>query len=309
MSNHSSTRAFGRRSFLALAGASPFFLKGATLEQVRLGVTSDEIDEDVGVAADFLNSFGLGYAEIRSIWGKYNTSQPIEKVKEARALLDARNVKTSILGTAFFRGTLPAENSKGQAELDAQWKLLDDAFARAKILGTNKLRTFGFMMPQGEAANDKALARIYELETEAAKRAKQRGIRLAIENLVGSYFATGADAAKLLKNVKEEALGLTWDPNNAGMAGEVSYPDGYGKLDPHRIFHVHLRDWKKGPDGKVEWTFVGEGTFDNLGQIRALLKTGYKENFTLETHAKHPDGKAAATRKSLTALLDVVKQV
>ena len=48
---------------------------------------------------------------------------------------------------------------------------------------------------------------------------------------------------------------------------------------------------------------MGEGTFDNLHQIRALLKSGYKENFTLETHAKHPDGKAAATRKSLSALL------
>lgn len=134
-------------------------------------------------------------------------------------------------------------------------------------------------------------------------------MRLAIENLVGSYFATGADSAKLLAHVKEDSLGLTWDPNNAGMAGEASYPDGFSKLDPQRIFHVHLRDWKKGPDGKVEWTFVGEGTFDNLGQIRALLKSGYKENFTLETHAKHPDGKAAATRKSLTALLEVVKQV
>lgn len=298
-----------RRGFLTLAAATPALLKAATLEQVRLGVTSDEIDEDVAVAAEFLQSFGLGYAEIRSIWGKYNTSQPIEKVKEARQILDAHKVRTSVLGTAFFRGKLPTEDAKGQADLDAQWKLLEDCFARAEILGTNKLRTFGFMMAKGETVTEKTLSRIYELETEAAKRAKKRGMRLAVENLVGSYFETGADSAKLLKNVKEDAFGLTWDPNNAGMAGEVSYPDGYAKLDPHRIFHVHLRDWKKGPDGKVEWTFVGEGTFDNVHQIRALLKSGYKENFTLETHAHHPDGKAAATRKSLTALLQVVKEV
>lgn len=298
-----------RRNFLALAGTAPFLANAATLAQVRLGVTSDEVDEDVAVAAKFLHEFGLDFAEIRNIWGKYNTSQPLAKVNEARALLDAENVKTSILGTPFFRGTLPEETPKGQAELDAQWKLLDDAFDRAEILGTNKLRTFGFMMKPGETPSDKTLARIYELETEAAKRAKKRGMRLAVENLVGSYFATGADSAKLLKKVKEDAFGLTWDPNNAGMAGEISWPEGYAKLDPKRIFHVHLRDWKKGPDGKVEWTFVGEGTFDNLHQIRALLKSGYKENFTLETHAKHPDGKAAATRKSLTALLEVVKAV
>ena len=294
-----------RRGFLALSAATPLLTQAATLTQVRLGVTSDEIDEDVAIAAKFLHGFRLDYAEIRSIWGKYNTVQPLNKVMEARMLLDAQFVKTSILGTPFFRGTLP----KNDAELDAEWKLLDDAFDRAEILGTDKLRTFGFMMAKGETATDKALARVYELETEAAKRAKKRGMRLAVENLVGSYFATGADSAKLLANVKHDALGLTWDPNNAGMAGENSYPEGYGKLDPHRIFHVHLRDWKKGPDGKVVWTFVGEGTFDNVSQIRALLKSGYKENFTLETHAKHPDGKAAATSKSLTALLKVIKEV
>lgn len=286
--------------------------RAATLEQVKLGVTTDEISEDVSEAARFLKENGLAWAEVRSIWGKYNTSQPVDKVKEARGIFDANGIHTSILGTAFFRGQLPPEGPEGQTALDKEWKLLDDAFERAAILGTNKLRTFGFLKPKvdpGAQATAKAFSRIYELQTEAARRAKKRGMRLAIENLVDSYFETGADSAKLLKNVKEDALGLTWDPNNAGMAGEVSYPDGFSKLDPHRIFHVHLRDWKHMPNGKVEWTFVGEGEFDNVGQIRALLRTGYHENFTLETHAKHPDGKAAATKKSLTALLEVVRKV
>ena len=35
--------------------------------------------------------------------------------------------------------------------------------------------------------------------------------------------------------MKEEALGLTWDPNNAGASGERAFPDGYRLLDPARI--------------------------------------------------------------------------
>jgi predicted xylose isomerase-like sugar epimerase len=54
---------------------------------------------------------------------------------------------------------------------------------------------------------------------------------------------------------------------------------------------------------------VGDGEFDNLGQLRALLKDGYKGTFTLETHYKNPNGKAAATRTSLTALLKIIQQV
>ena len=97
--------------------------------------------------------------------------------------------------------------------------------------------------------------------------------------------------------------------NHVGASGEKAFPDGYRLLDPARIFHVHLRDYAHTPDGKVEWRAVGEGEFDNLGQIRALLKTGYKDNFTLETHWKSPKGKAFATRTSLTALLKVIEKV
>jgi sugar phosphate isomerase/epimerase len=59
----------------------------------------------------------------------------------------------------------------------------------------------------------------------------------------------------------------------------------------------------------VEWTAVGEGEFDNLGQIQALLKNGYKETFTLETHWKSPKGKADASEKSIKGLLKVIEKV
>ena len=294
-----------RRQLFAIGALTPLGLRAATLEQVKLGVTSDEIDDDLAVAVKFLDGFGVHYAEIRQLWGKYNTALPLEKIREARAIMDAGKIRTSVLGTAFFRGELPAND----AALDKEWKLLDDAMDRAEIMGTNTLRTFAFMPKKGEEPKGSDLDRIYDLEREAARRAKKRNLRLAVENLGGSYFATGADSAKLLKNIKEEAFGLTWDPNNAGESGEKAFPDGYKLLDPARIFHVHLRDYKHTPDGKVVWTAVGEGEFDNLGQIRALLKSGYKGTFTLETHFKHPDGKAAATRVSLTALLKVVSQV
>ena len=39
---------------------------------------------------------------------------------------------------------------------------------------------------------------------------------------------------------------------------------------------------------------------DNVRQIRSLLSSGYKESFTLETHYKHPQGKAMASRTSLS---------
>jgi hypothetical protein len=94
-----------RRNFLALS--APLLARAASLSEFRLGVTSDEIDEDPAVAVKFLREFNLGWAEVRNLWGKYNTEQPVEKIREARKIMDEYGVKLSALATAFFRGPVP----------------------------------------------------------------------------------------------------------------------------------------------------------------------------------------------------------
>jgi L-ribulose-5-phosphate 3-epimerase len=296
-----------RRLLAASSFALASRLRAIPLAQFPLGVTSDEIDEDVLTAAKFLREFGLHWAEVRNVWGKYNTAQPLDQIREARSIFDKNGVKVSVLGTGFFKVPLPADTAEGRKALDEQWKLLDSAFERAAIFGTDKLRVFGFTY-KGETPDAAAYPRIYELLGEAARRARANKMRLAVENVGGSYILTSDQSAAMLKAVREDNLGLTWDPNNAAHAEPKPFPDGYRKLDTARIFNVHLRDYRR-TGGKAEWTAVGDGEFDNVGQIRALLKAGYKDGFTLETHYKHPQGKMMATRTSLTALLKVVAQV
>lgn len=299
---------FTRREWLAAMAASPLLEAAPELKR-RLGVTTDEIDDDPVTAVRFLNEFSVGKAEVRNVWGKYNTVQPLEKIRELRGIFDQHKITTSVLGTGFFKVPLPPDTPEGRAVLDNQFSLLGGAMERAEILGTRKIRIFAFTYKDGERPEEKHYARIFDLVTEAARRAAERKFKLVLENVGGSYVSTGAEAARLLKAVKHDALGLTWDPNNAGMSGEKAFPDGYRLLDPARILHVHLRDYRKNAAGKVEWCAVGEGEFDNLGQLRALLKAGYQGAFTLETHYKSPQGKAYATRTSLTALLKIFDRV
>jgi L-ribulose-5-phosphate 3-epimerase len=288
-------------------------LRALPLADIKLGITSDEIDDDVATAAKFLADDGLKWAEVRNIWGKYNTEQPIEKVREARSIFDRHGVKVSIEGTGFFKIPLPPETPEGQQKLDAQWALLDRSLERAKAFGTQKLRVFTFMLARGETPSEKSYARIDELLREAARRA--RGFQLAVENIGGGHVATGAQAGELLKRVKEDNVGITWDPNNAGESGEQSFPDGYRKLDPARIFHVHLRDYVHTPAGKVVWAAVGTGEFDNVGQIRAMRKDGYNGTFTLETHWRDPKYKGDphvarfSTETSLAGMMKVIEKV
>jgi L-ribulose-5-phosphate 3-epimerase len=282
------------------------------LSQIKLGVTTDEIDDDVLTAAKYLHDRGLRWAEVRNIWGPYNTAQPMEKVREAARIFDENQIRVSIEGTGFFKIPLPPETPEGLKVLDEQWKLLDAAMERAKAFGTPKLRIFTFMLAKGETPSPKSYARIDELLREAARRAK--GFQLAVENIGGGHVWSGAQAGELLKRVKEDNVGMTWDPNNAAESGEQSFPDGYRKLDPARILHVHLRDYRH-EEGKVVWAAVGEGEFDNLGQIRALLKDGFQGTFTLETHWRDPKHKGDpkqrwySTEASLAGMLKVIERV
>ena len=288
----------------ALSAALGGLLRALPLDQIKLGITTDEIDEEPKIAAAFLARFNLHWAEVRSVWGKYNTAQPEEKVREIRAIFDAANVRASVVDTAFFRAEIPTG-----AALDKEWALLDAAMDRGDILGSKLLRVFAFVPKDGSTGDTAAYPRSYELLKEAATRAQRRGFRLAVENLKGGYVQTGADAARLLKAVPHDCLGLAWDPNNAASCGESPLHDGYPKLDPARIFHVHLRDYRQKPDGSVEWAPVGAGEFDNISQIRALRKDRYEGSFTLETHWRSPEGKARATEISLTGLLKAIAQV
>jgi sugar phosphate isomerase/epimerase len=276
------------------------------LAQIKLGITTDEIDDDVQKAAQFLRDHNLKWAEVRNIWGPYNTDQPVEKVREAAKIFDENGVRVSILDTGFFKIPLPPDTPEGQKRLEAQWKILDAALERARVFGTRKIRVFTFMLGKGETPSAASYARIDDLIREAARRAK--GFQLAVENIGGGHVWSGVQSGGFLKRVKEDNVGLCWDPNNAAESGETPFPDGYRALDVKRIFHVHVRDFKH-QDGKVVWTAVGAGEFDNVAHIRALLRDGYKETFTLETHWRDPKGKLFSTETSLAGLMKVIERV
>src|SRR5205085_4436301 len=128
-----------RRQFLAAPGLTFLAqrLGALPLADIKLGILTDEIDDDVLTAAKFLQQYNLHWAEIRNIWGPYNTSQPMEKIREAARILDEHGVRVSIEGTGFFKIPLPPDTPEGQKKIDAQWALLDSAMERAKAFGTD----------------------------------------------------------------------------------------------------------------------------------------------------------------------------
>ena len=298
-----------RRHLLAVLAAAPA-LRAIEPQKLKIAITTDEIVDDLPGAIEFMHHYGLHYAEVRNLFGKYNTSLQPAKIQQARQMFDEADIQVAVVDTGFFKTSVPTDDAAGRAKLDEQWALLDRAIANAKTFGADLIRTFAFTYPRGEQPDPANYPRIFELVAESARRAKKAGVRLAVENVGRSYVSTAADSAKLLAAVKDDALGLTWDPNNSAQMGDPDpFPTGYRMLDPDRIFHVHLRDYRRTPDGGAEWCGVGQGEFDHVGQIRALLADGYTGPLSLETHFKIDGSKEKASAYSMTHLLERIRKV
>jgi hypothetical protein len=58
-----------RRQFAAVLAPLACRLPALPLFTFKLGITTDEIDDDPLAAAHFLRRYGLRWAEVRNIWG------------------------------------------------------------------------------------------------------------------------------------------------------------------------------------------------------------------------------------------------
>ena len=69
-----------------------------------------------------------------------------------------------------------------------------------------------------------------------------------------------------------------------------------------------MRDYKRDGKGSAEWCGVGDGEFDHVGQIRALIAQGYRGAYSLETHFTIEGSKRKASEYSMKRLKERVWQ-
>jgi L-ribulose-5-phosphate 3-epimerase len=308
-----------RREFLA-SGAAVGLLSAlpswaAEVTRFQLGIITDEVTQDLEQALQWIKGFGLHWAELRFAWNKYVTEFSVDDVKRAQDLLAKYSMKVSVIDSAYFKTLLPGtqstfDTSKAdplQSDFGAQKGILERAMQRAKDFGTNKIRIFAFLRVDDPKRVFDRVAK--ELE-ETAAVAHREGIRLLLENEFSTNVATGVESAEMLKVVKSPALGLNWDPGNAYAAGETPFPNGYEALDKKRIWHIHLKDAAPNPKGgESVWEPIGGGKIDFVGQFRALIKDGYQNTMSLETHYLNAaKNKEASSRESMQGLLKVIQE-
>lgn len=282
----------------------------------KLSVITDEITQDFGHAVEVAaKEFGLGYVELRELWGKNLMKLDAKEVAEARSLLERSRLRVSSIASPIFKVDWPgAPVSRFSPKRDQfgadfvfsqQSELLDRALELTRAFNTDRIRIFDFWRLEDQkpyrAAIDQKL-------NEAAARAGKRGVTLLLENEQSCNTATGAEAARTLSVVQSSNFMLNWDPANAAARGETPFPDGYALLPKNRIGYMHCKDIVREPGGKTEWAAMGRGIVDYVGQFRALAKDGYSGVLSLETHWRGGGTPEECSRVSMAGMKDLLRR-
>jgi sugar phosphate isomerase/epimerase len=273
----------------------------------RVAVINDEITQDFGRACEVASKeFGMDWIELRGMWNKNLLRLDAKEVEEARRILEKYKLRVTDIASPLFKvdwqGAPKSKFSpkRDQFNADFTFEQQDEALERslelAKAFNTDRVRCFDFWRLDDQAQFRTA---INEKLQDAANEAGKRGVILVLENEMACNTATGAEAAKVLSEVKSPSLMLNWDPGNAAEHGEKPYPDGYDLLPKERIGHCHCKDAAQNPDGKgYQWAAMGRGFIDWVGQFKALKRDGYQYAVSLETHWRGAGTPEESTRQS-----------
>lgn len=186
----------------------------------------------------------------------------------ARAARDA-GVQIANLGTYYGR-PLPGTAEETDAEVAAAVRGLDAAVR----LGARSLR----IHPGKDRSHETGFA-LVPFFRRVAREAEQRGLYLGIETH-GGLSSDAPAMVELCREVGSRHFGVLFDPCNCAGVG-VDYKQAWDVFHDH-VVHVHLKDGRRGADGKWERTHLGEGEIDFPWLLGALDRQGYDGDLALE---------------------------
>jgi glucosamine-6-phosphate deaminase len=155
-------------------------------------------------------------------------------------------------------------------------------------LGARGIRVFGDRVQPGA---DLASTRGWIVACLGELRDRLRGSGVEVWLETHGDFATAAATRSLLEEAGSDGLGAVWDPANAFSEFGEELKAGAAALGPF-LRHVHVKDERRPPDGKIPWPPVlpGRGDFPAARVLDMLSAAGGEHWVSFEWEKRwHPE--------------------
>lgn len=237
----------------------------------KISAFADEISDDLETQMRVLQANGVGFIELRGVWGKNVLALDADEVRAVKQAAQAQGIGFSAVGSPL--GKFPLDG-------DFAWQMegLKRALEYAHILEAPYIRLFSFYMPEGE---DPSIYRAQVLDWlgQMVTEAEKADIVLAHENEKGIYGDTGARCLDLYSSLRSPAFTGIFDFANFVQCGQRPYEDCWKPLQAY-IRYFHVKDALA--DGQVVPAGMGDGDVEKI--LAEALANGFDDFLTLEPH-------------------------
>jgi len=238
----------------------------------KISAFADEIGDDLDFQISQLKANGVGWIELRGVWGKNVLTLTEDEVREMKRRASDAGIGFSAIGSPL--GKFPLDG-----DFEDQIEGLKLALEYAHILEAPYIRIFSFWIPTGDDPA-KHRAQVMDWLGQMICLAEPSGIVLAHENEKGIYGDTGERCLDLLTSLSSPACTAVFDFANFVQCGERPYADCWKKLRPY-ISYFHVKDALL-DNGQVVPAGHGDG---DVAQILAeAFASGFDNFLTLEPH-------------------------
>jgi UDP-N-acetyl-2-amino-2-deoxyglucuronate dehydrogenase len=276
---------------------------------VKITYNLDEVAESLEEGIRFLKEHDLDSAEIRTIDGKNIAKLSLKETKELKHTLDANGLKVSAIASPLFKWYADVPSGAQSADLfgmsphlsrKEKEEMIAKVLEQAVILGTERIRIFSGLK-SGDGFED-LLEEDSELMSFALRIAKDKGVRLLLENEPVCHISRLDEYIKIFTSGKYEGLRAWFDIANVYEEGESVLPEHLRILAPY-IDYLHVKD-PIAPKAH-QYTPLGDG-YINYKRIFTLLESFIQNPLviSIETHVKTDKG--AASSKSLDYLRNLL---
>jgi sugar phosphate isomerase/epimerase len=231
----------------------------------------DEIAAELGEQVDTLLSESIRHVEFRAAWGQNVLDLDDEAIGRAKALLDARGVRVSAVGSPIGKVAITDD-------FEAHLARFRRAIWVAQQFETPLIRIFSFFLPAEEAPRwrDEVLRRL----TALVRAAEGAGLTLLHENEREIYGDTPERCRDLIESIGSPNLRATFDPANFVMVGVAPFDRAYPLLRDYIAYH-HIKDARLA-DRSVQVAGAGDGQIEAV--LRAEAARGFRGFASLEPH-------------------------
>jgi sugar phosphate isomerase/epimerase len=247
---------------------------------------ADEAGTTIDVQIKAHKELDWKHIEIRNIQGVNLTDLCDETFEELADMLAAAGLAVSCFASQLCNWSRPIIKHP-----DIDRRELLRAIPRMQELGCRFIRIMSYPnagWPE-EKWRDEVVSRLKML----AEIAEDSDITLLHENCDGWGGRGPQQSLELLRRVNSPNLKLLWDTGNP--SGHAQDPWAYYSAVREHVVYVHIKDCAI-ENGKLRYTFPGEGQGKVREVLRDLKQHGYKGGLSIEPHlaAIVHEGKAAS---------------